>query len=90
MCAKKPATKGVREAIQRCGVPVLWAMIEDAGDGRGRIAQILWNEKVNQVGAQGMAVGLRHMPIGEGEGLEKECILLRNGIPWMPQLREEG
>ena len=89
-CAKKPATKGVREAIQRSGVPVVWAMIEDVGEGRSRIAQVLWNEKVNQVGAQNMAVGLKHTPVSAGEGLESECVLLCEGVPWVPQVEEDG
>lgn len=90
LCAKKPATKGVRETIQRCGMPVVWAMIEDVGEGRSRIGQVLWNEKVNQVGAQGMAVGLKHTPVADGEGLEKECVLLCKGVPWVPQVEEGG
>ncbi|KAL9045334.1 MAG: hypothetical protein Q9214_001603, partial [Letrouitia sp. 1 TL-2023] len=49
LCAKRPATKGVREAIRRCGMPVLWLMVEEIGkDGEGgRVRQMLWNQKVN-------------------------------------------
>ena len=90
LCAKKPATKGVREAIRRCGVPVVWVMVEDIGEGIGRVRQVLWNEGVNQVGAEGMAVGLRYLPGDEGKGIAKECVLLYNGKPWVvPEVTED-
>lgn len=95
LCAKRPATRGVREAVKRARVPVLWAMVEDRGEGGGKVGQVLWNERVDLVGARGMAVGLRHVPTplvgeAEAEGLEKECVLLWKGVPWVPQLDEHG
>ena len=81
LCAKRPATKGVREAVMRSGTPILWIMIEDTGKSEGRVKQVLWNQKVSELGAEGMAVGLRHV-CEMGEPMDSEAVLLWKGKPW--------
>lgn len=83
LCAKRPATKGVREAVRNSGMPVVWIMVEDLGDNGGRVRQVLWNKRVSELGAEGMAVGLEHV-IGEGKDIENEAVLLWKGKPWKP------
>lgn len=81
LCAKRPATRGVRKAVRRSGMPVVWIMIEDVGHRGGRVRQLLWNQRVSELGTQGMAVGLEHMA-GEKAGMESEAVLLWKGKPW--------
>ena len=81
LCAKRPATKGVREAVKRSGTPIVWIMIEDTGNRDGRVRQVLWNQKVSELGAEGMAVGLRHV-CEMGEPMDSEAVLLWKGKPW--------
>jgi len=81
LCAKTPATRGVRKAVWRSGMPVVWIMVEDMGDRGGRVKQMLWNQRVSELGAHGMAVGLEHIA-GEKQGLESEAVLLWHGKPW--------
>ncbi len=81
LCAKRPATKGVRKAVRRSGMPVVWIMVEDVGHKGGRVRQLLWNQRVSELGAQGMAAGLEHMA-GEKEGMQSETVLLWKGKPW--------
>ncbi|KAL8975514.1 MAG: hypothetical protein Q9197_000252 [Variospora fuerteventurae] len=73
LVAKRPATKGVREALRCSRVPVVWVMLEDLAerDGgymeaeeqeeMGRIRQILWNAKVIGLGVEGLGVGVRYL-----------------------------
>ena len=91
LCGKKPATQGVRDAVRRSGMPVVWVMLGEVGEGeekRGEVRQVLWNERVIDLGLQEMGVGLKHI-MGVGEGLKKETILLWNGVPWEPQVQEQ-
>ena len=83
LCAKRPATKGVMEAVRRSGMPVLWIMVDDIGQNEARVRQMLWNERVSELGAEGMAVGLRHRT-GKHGLMEHESILLWKGEPWPP------
>ncbi|KAL8929194.1 MAG: hypothetical protein Q9208_001277 [Pyrenodesmia sp. 3 TL-2023] len=89
LCAKREATKGVREALRGCGVPVVWVMVEDTG-GQGRVRQVLWNAKVSELGAEGLGAGVKYMPSEmEGAGLEKEVVLTWKGEVWEPDLGKE-
>lgn len=90
LCAKRPATKGVREAIRRCGMPVLWLMVEETGKNAedGRVRQMLWNQKVNELGAEGLSVGLRYVPGEEGKEMDKEVVLMWKGEVW--ERRDKG
>jgi hypothetical protein len=103
LVGKKEATKGVRDAVRRSAVAVVWVMVEEA-DGTdaheeppllgkedqaeekvpvGRIRQVLWNEKVEMMGAAGMGVGVRYFEGGAGK-LEKEVCLTWKGGIWDP------
>lgn len=84
LCTKRPATKGAREAVRKSGMPVVYIMVEDIGEGKGRVTQMLWNERVDEIGAEGTAVGTRHV-VEEGKGLEKEAVLLWKGKVWEPK-----
>lgn len=101
LCAKQAATRGVRDAVRRCGIPVVWVMLEE-DEGRGRVRQVLWNEKVAAMGAEGVGVGVRYV-IGNPhrgeeaippaaaaprEGMEKEAVLLWEGREWDPGVNE--
>ncbi|KAL9025420.1 MAG: hypothetical protein Q9196_005758, partial [Gyalolechia fulgens] len=86
LCGKKAATAGARDALRSCKVPVVWVAIEDSGtDGLGKVKQVLWNQRVNELGAEGVGVGLRYMPGGRpGFELEKEVVLTWQGKVWEP------
>ena len=84
LCAKREATKGVRDALRRSAVPVMWAMVEDVGQGRGKVRQLLWNQRVSQLGAEGVGVGVRYLPGTEGKEVEKEVVLTWKGEIWDP------
>lgn len=112
LMGRKEATKGVREALRRSAVGVMWVMVEEA-DGLGaddaaesdvaelsendeqvhdeipvaRIRQILWNEKVEMMGATGLGVGVRYFEDPSGSGkLEKEVCLTYKGKIWQPEM----
>ena len=90
LCGKRPATKGVREAVRNSGMPVVWVMVEETGEGEGKVGkvrQVLWNDRVGELGLVGMGVGLKHMLGGE-VGTEKEAVLLWKGVPWQPEAQE--
>ncbi|KAL8765230.1 MAG: hypothetical protein Q9209_007623 [Squamulea sp. 1 TL-2023] len=84
LCAKREATKGVREAVRRSAAPIIWVMVEDSGQAKGRIRQILWNQRVSELGAEGVGVGLRYLPGEEGNKVEKEVVLTWKGKVWDP------
>ncbi|KAL8778480.1 MAG: hypothetical protein Q9213_007403 [Squamulea squamosa] len=84
LCAKKEATKGVREAVRRSAAPIMWVMVEDLGQAKGRVRQILWNQKVSELGAEGVGVGLRYLPVKQGKEIEKEVVLTWKGEVWDP------
>lgn len=93
LCAKREATKGVREAVRRSAAPVIWIMVEDVGQGTGKVKQMLWNQRVSQLGAEGVGVGVRYLPGAEGKEVETEVGLTWKGEAWDPHgesLREEG
>ncbi|KAL8654233.1 MAG: hypothetical protein Q9210_001642, partial [Variospora velana] len=102
LVAKRQATKGVREALRRSRVPVLWVMLEDLAEGdgyveaeeeMGRVRQILWNAKVIGLGIEGLGVGVRYLsPSGkrvDGGEVEKEVVLTWKGEPWEPVVAEK-
>lgn len=84
LCATREATKGVREAVRRLRRPVVWVMLEDAGEGVGRVRQVLWNERVAELGAQGVGVQNLYMPKkGNGDStVEREVVLTWKGKVW--------
>ncbi|KAL8726466.1 MAG: hypothetical protein Q9166_006697 [cf. Caloplaca sp. 2 TL-2023] len=84
LCAKREATKGVRDAVRKSKVPITWIMVEDVGEGKGMVKQILWNEKVSALGLEGMGVGVRYLPAEEGTQVEKDVVLTWKGEVWEP------
>lgn len=68
-------------------MPVVWIMVDDLGEGRGRVRQVVWNDKVDKLGGEGVGVGVRYL----GWGMEKEMVLMWKGELWEPGLvKEEG
>ncbi|KAL8807691.1 MAG: hypothetical protein Q9182_000502 [Xanthomendoza sp. 2 TL-2023] len=95
LCGKREATKGVREAVRRCGAPVVWVMVEDARDeegtlreGEGRIRQVLWNARVSEMGVEGVGVGVKYTPAGSDRKVEREVVLTWKGEAWEPVIEE--
>lgn len=86
LCGKREATKGVMDAVRRCGIPVVWCMIEehDSTDGRKRagvVRQVLWNGKVEElIGGKEWSVGVRYGVSGGGG----ERVLMWKGREWDP------
>ena len=87
LCAGREATKGVREAIRNARRGLVWCQIEDMGAGMGRVRQMLWNQRVGALGAEGVSVGIRHTLVaGEVEGRTSydEVVLMWKGEVWEP------
>ena len=86
LCGKREATKGVMDAVRRCGIPVVWCMIEerdctDGGKRAGVVRQLLWNGKVEELmGGKGWSVGVRYGRRGGGG----ESVLMWEGREWDP------
>ncbi|MCJ1282254.1 hypothetical protein MMC26_001577 [Xylographa opegraphella] len=87
LCAGREATKGVREAIRNARRGLVWCQIEDMGEGVGRVRQMLWNQRVGALGAEGVSVGVRHTlvagDVGE-RGCHDEVVLMWKGEVWKP------
>ena len=95
LCAKREATGGVREAVRRSGRGIVWVMVQDLGDAedgarRGRVKQILWNERVGEMVGDRVAAGVRYVPGVQEGGLEKEVCLMWDGLVWEPEAGGEG
>ena len=90
LCATREATKGVREAVRHSRRPVVWIMLQDVGNGQGRVRQVLWNQRVAAVGAEGVGVQLRHWMGEDGQGMDCEMALMWEGKVWEPEVKEEG
>ncbi|MCJ1474453.1 hypothetical protein MMC13_003111 [Lambiella insularis] len=72
LCTGREATKGV----------------QDVGEGVGRVRQLLWNQKVGALGAEGVGVGIRYSSRGDlnfevGE-IDGEVVLTWKGEVWQP------
>ena len=89
LCALSQATKGVREAIKRAERPVIWVMIQGQGEAEGLVKQILWNERVTELGAQGLGVQLMYLPGQEGE-VGTEAVLTWDGKVWEPEVNKQS
>ncbi|KAI9890226.1 MAG: hypothetical protein M1814_004388 [Vezdaea aestivalis] len=72
MVAGRAATKGVREAMGRSPGAMGFGMIKG-----GKIEQLVWNRKVEQLGLEEAGVGLRFWEEGEKRG--KEVVLIWRG-----------
>ena len=92
LCAPSKATKGVREAIKRAERPVVWVMIQGKGEEaeeQGLVKQVLWNERVTDLGAQGLGVQVRYLPGEEGE-VRTEAMLTWEGKVWEPDAKKQN
>lgn len=59
---ERPATKGMRDALGRSR----WPMGCISCSRAGTVEQILWNRRAEEEGLEGMGVGTRYSPDGEG------------------------
>ncbi|MCJ1316793.1 hypothetical protein MMC15_002114 [Xylographa vitiligo] len=87
LCASREATKGVREAIRNARRGLMWCQIEDIGEDVGRVRQMLWNQRVGALGAEGVSVGIRHMLVAgdvKGQDSHDEVVLMWKGEVWEP------
>ena len=85
LCAGREATKGVREAVRNARRGIVWCQIEDMKDGVGRVRQLLWNQRVSALGAEGVGVGLRYLSNArkaKEEAVDNEVVLTWRGDPW--------
>ena len=97
LCARRPATKGVRDALRNSGRALVWMQVEREGEGEGVgvdgvevgsvgkvvVRQMLWNEAVERLGARGLDVTVKRT--GDGEDGEGEIALLWEGEIWEPE-----
>lgn len=62
---EKPATKGVRDSLGRSR----WPMAFISCTREGKIQQMLWNQKAEEQGLEGLGVGMRYAGEGGGQQL---------------------
>ncbi|KAI9886663.1 MAG: hypothetical protein M1823_001506 [Watsoniomyces obsoletus] len=79
LAAPKEATAGVREAMGRSRLPLLFAMI---GNMDGRVMQLLWNQRAKDVGLDGLGVGVRYCSNVDEDGDEKEDVKREVALTW--------
>ena len=92
LCALSKATKGVREAIKRAERPIVWVLIQGQGEEAGEeglVKQVLWNERVTELGAQGLGVQVRYLLGEEGE-VGTEAVLTWEGKVWEPEGKKQS
>ena len=85
LCARKEATKGVRDAIRCARRGIVWCHIEEVEEGLGRVRQLFWNQRVSAEGADSVGIGVRYLPRIRGEGeleVDTEVVLTRDGEVW--------
>lgn len=73
LAAAKEATKGVRDAVGRSGLPMAYLNITT----EGRVRQFVWNQAAVECGLEGVGVTLRYLVDGESE-----VALTWKGLPW--------
>ncbi|KAH0496860.1 hypothetical protein TgHK011_004204 [Trichoderma gracile] len=80
LVGERGATRGVREALGRADVAMGYVWCEGAaaaGGGGGKVRQMLWNQRADELGLEGVGVGVRRGGGGDGD----EVVLVRNGEP---------
>ncbi|KAK6002259.1 hypothetical protein QM012_001897 [Aureobasidium pullulans] len=75
LAAAKEATKGVRDAVGRSGLPMAYLNITT----EGKIRQFVWNHAAVECGLEGVGVALRYLADGDSE-----VTLTWKGVPWYP------
>ncbi|KAI1767381.1 hypothetical protein GGR53DRAFT_482385 [Hypoxylon sp. FL1150] len=76
LVAQRPATRGVRDALGRSR----WPMGYVSCSRDGRLEQMLWNERADREGLEGLGATLQFAE-GEGGRMEKELVLTWKGRP---------
>lgn len=72
LVSQKSATKGVREAMGRSRWPMGYVLVTP----EGKVLQMLWNQRAEVEGLEGVGVGLKY---GGGEVGEREVVLTWKG-----------
>ncbi|KAF7561723.1 hypothetical protein G7046_g2425 [Stylonectria norvegica] len=80
LVGEKPATKGVQEEL-RAEVPLAYVCCSR----KGEVQQLLWNLKAQEMGLDGVSVGVRHV----GGSDEKQLVLMR-GEKLLPLLERRA
>lgn len=75
LAAAKEATKGVRDAVGRSGLPMAYLNITI----EGKIRQFVWNHAAVECGLEGVGVALKYLVDGDSE-----VTLTWKGMPWSP------
>lgn len=78
LVSEKPATKGVRDSLGRSG----WPMGYICCSKDGLIKQMIWNRRAEEVGLEGVGVGVRH---GGDAGKPAELVLTWAGKHLLPK-----
>lgn len=83
---EKPATRGVRDSLARSRWPMGFVSCSRVG----RVQQMLWNQRAEEEGLEGLGVGLRHAGV-ESEG-EQQLLLTWKGqhVPLMGTVESNG
>lgn len=68
---EKTATKGVRDSLGRSK----WPMVFVSCSREGRVQQMLWNQRAEEEGLEGLGVGMRHV----GSDGESQLVLTWKG-----------
>lgn len=84
LCAKGEATPGLRDAVLKSPMGVIWVLVDEGGEGTGRVTQILWNERVRRAVGEGWGWGVRYLE-GKGVAVKNELRLMWEGRVWVPE-----
>ena len=88
LCTPKGATGGIRDAMRMAERGIVWVTVEETlksgkVETQAKITQLLWNDCVRRVVADGLGTGLRFLP--NRSGMEQEVVLMLNGRVWQPK-----
>lgn len=72
LVGQRPATKGVRDSLGRSRWPMGYVFCS----GEGAVQQMVWNQRAEEEGLEGLAVTSRYV---DGGRERTELVLLRNG-----------
>jgi Protein of unknown function (DUF2034) len=92
LCARREASKGVRDTVRRSGRGLIWVMVDDQvahggeADDEARIRQVVWNQRIADLCAEGLGVGIVYGgEKGDAHGLQGEVRLMWKGNIWQPE-----
>jgi hypothetical protein len=71
LVSEKPATKGVQDELHT-DMPLAYICCSR----EGTVAQVLWNHRAQEIGLEGMSVGVRH---SDDDPNAKQIILMKDG-----------